>query len=88
MSLERLGSSYCPLNGGKPKLVAARPHRKIFWASLLDDYNDPGFHYMGLVVSDKGYHIKQLRPSYHALKKLMRMPSESAGVPPASGLTR
>lgn len=54
-----------------PLLVQGHRHRKIFWASLLDDYNDPGFHYMGLVASDKGYHIKQERPAYHALQKLM-----------------
>lgn len=57
-----------------PQLVQGHPHRKIFWASLLDDYNDAGFHYMGLVASDKGYHIGKERPAYQALHGLMKQP--------------
>ncbi len=54
-----------------PRLAANHPDRKIFWASLLDDFNDPGFESMGLVTSNKRHDIGTPRPSYRALKELL-----------------
>lgn len=53
------------------RLVEGHPERKIFWASLLDDFNDPGFETMGLVSSNKHHDIGTPRPSYRALKQLL-----------------
>ncbi|MFX7870854.1 hypothetical protein ABTK02_23070, partial [Acinetobacter baumannii] len=53
------------------RLVQDDRRRKIFWASLLDDYNDDGFQSMGLIVSNAKYQILKPRPAYFALKKLM-----------------
>lgn len=53
------------------RLVENHPHRKIFWASLLDDYNDKGFESTGLVKSNKHHDIETLRPAYEALKQLL-----------------
>ncbi|MBX9723391.1 MAG: endo-1,4-beta-xylanase [Candidatus Obscuribacterales bacterium] len=50
------------------RLVQNDRRRKIFWASLLDDYNDDGFQSMGLIVSNSKYQIKKPRPAYAALK--------------------
>lgn len=53
------------------RLVEGHPERKIFWASLLDDFNDPGFETMGLVSSNQHHDIGTPRPSYRALKQLL-----------------
>ena len=65
-----------------PRFVAGHPDRKVFWASLLDDYDDAGpFASVGLFHSDKAHQIGAARPAYAALKRLL----EPAGPPrPAS----
>lgn len=53
-------------------LVEDHPDWKIFWASLLDDYNDPGFESMGLIKSNKHHDTLEPRPSYFAVKDLLK----------------
>jgi hypothetical protein len=53
------------------RLAEGHPERKIFWASLLDDFNDPGFESMGLVASNKHHDTGSPRPAYRALKQLL-----------------
>jgi hypothetical protein len=52
-------------------VVSGRPGWKVFWASLLDDWDDDGFQSCGLVTSDKGHHIGSPRPSYRAMEQLL-----------------
>jgi len=58
-----------------PELARQHPNRKLFYASLIDDYDCGGeFNSTGLVQSDKEYHILQPRPAYAALKELLAHP--------------
>jgi GH35 family endo-1,4-beta-xylanase len=54
-----------------PRVVTNHPERRIFWASLLDDYDDPGFESVGLVTSDAQHHVGTPRQSYYALAQLL-----------------
>lgn len=53
------------------RLVQGRPDGKVFWASLLDDYDDDGFQSTGLVNSDKDHHVGKPHQAYTALRNLL-----------------
>ena len=58
-----------------PELARLHPNRKLFYASLIDDFDCGGeFNSTGLVQSDKEYHILQPRPAYAALRELLAHP--------------
>lgn len=60
-----------------PHLVEGRPERKVFWASLLDDYNSGGeFKSTGLIASDQEHHILKRREAYGVVKRLLRPAEE------------
>jgi hypothetical protein len=56
-----------------PRLIARHPERKIFWASLADDFDETGaFGSTGLLHSDKQHNLGAPRPSYEALRRLLK----------------
>lgn len=59
-----------------PRLVDGRPERKVFYASLLDDYDSGGeFESTGLIASDAHHRIGRRREAYAAMKALLAGPT-------------
>ena len=55
-----------------PGFAQTDPQRRVFWASLLDDFDDAGaFASVGLFHSDKQHHIGKARPAYQALRHIL-----------------
>ena len=55
------------------RMAAGHPERKVFYASLLDDFNSGGeFKSTGLIESDKDHHILKHRESLAALRELFK----------------